>query len=120
MKKLFDLLRAIQLFGVKIIQHMTKLELYSGSWLEKINNANDFDAYITRLSPPEVILSIYNVLYPYSDKLPKSQGEEPDLTNFFNLNAPKEMSSTNKILKMKVIYSLRILIKIILILIIVK
>ena len=95
-KKLLDLLRAIQLFGVKTMQHMTKPELYSGSWLEKINNANDFYAYISRLSPPEAILSIYNVLYPYSDKLPKSQGEEPDLANFFNLNAPKEMQSTTK------------------------
>ena len=95
-KKLLDLLRAIQLFGIKTMQHMTKPELYSGSWLEKINNANDFYAYISRLSPPEAILSIYNVLYPYSDKLPKSQGEEPDLANFFNLNAPKDLSSTNK------------------------
>lgn len=41
-KKLLELLRAIQLYGVKTMQHMTKPELYSGSWLEKINNANDF------------------------------------------------------------------------------
>ena len=95
-KKLLELLRAIQLFGVKTMQHMTKPELYSGSWLEKINNANDFYAYISGLSPSEAILSIYNVLYPYSDKLPKSQGEEPDLANFFNLNAPKDLSNTTK------------------------
>ena len=95
-KKLLELLRAIQLFGVKTMQHMTKPELYSGSWLEKINNANDFYAYISGLSPSEAILSIYNVLYPYSDKLPKSQGEEPDLANFFNLNAPKDLTGTIK------------------------
>ena len=95
-KKLLELLRAIQLFGVKTMQHMTKPELYSGSWLEKINNANDFYAYISGLSPSEAILSIYNVLYPYSDKLPKSQGEEPDLANFFNLNAPKDLAGTIK------------------------
>ena len=95
-KKLLDLLRAIQLFGVKTMQHMTKPELYSGSWLEKINNANDFYAYISGLSPSEAILSIYNVLYPYSDKLPKSQGEEPNLANFFNLNAPKDLSGASK------------------------
>ena len=86
-KKLLELLRAIQLFGIKTMQHMTKPELYSGSWLEKINNANDFYNYISGLSPSEAILSIYNVLYPYSDKLPKPQGEEPNLANFFNLNA---------------------------------
>ena len=95
-KKLLELLRAIQLFGVKTMQHMTKPELYSGSWLEKINNANDFYAYISGLSPSEAILSIYNVLYPYSDKLPKSQGEEPDLANFFNLNAQKDLTGTIK------------------------
>ena len=57
-KKLLELLRAIQLYGVKTMQHMTKPELYSGSWLEKINNANDFFNYITRLPPQEAILSI--------------------------------------------------------------
>ena len=95
-KKLLELLRAIQLYGVKTMQHMTKPELYSGSWLEKINNANDFYSYISGLSPPEAILSIYNVLYPYSDKLPKSQGEEPDLANFFNLNANMSKIDANK------------------------
>ena len=86
-KKLLELLRAIQLYGVKTMQHMTKPELYSGSWLERINNANDFYNYINDLSPSEAILSIYNVLYPYSDKLPKPQGEEPDLAFFFDLNS---------------------------------
>ena len=86
-KKLLELLRAIQLYGVKTMQHMTKPELYSGSWLERINNANDFYNYINELSPSEATLSIYNVLYPYSDKLPKAQGEEPDLACFFDLNS---------------------------------
>ena len=63
-KKLLDLLRTIQLFGVKTMQHIAKPELYSGSRLEKINNENDFYAYISRLSPPEDNLSIYNVLFP--------------------------------------------------------
>ena len=94
-KKLLELLRAIQLYGVKTMQHVTKPELYSGSWLEKINNANDFFNYIIRLSPQEAILSIYNVLYPYSDKLPKSQGEEPSLANFFNLNNANNNFSKN-------------------------
>ena len=91
-KKLLELLRAVQLYGVKTMQHVTKPELYSGSWLEKINNANDFFNYITRLSPQEAILSIYNVLYPYSDKLPKAQGDEPSLANFFNLNNPNNFA----------------------------
>ena len=94
-KKLLELLRAIQLYGVKTMQHMTKPELYSGSWLEKINNANDFFNYITRLPPQEAILSIYNVLYPYSDKLPKAQGDEPSLANFFNLNNPNNFIKTD-------------------------
>ena len=94
-KKLLELLRAIQLYGVKTMQHMTKPELYSGSWLEKINNANDFYNYINELSPPEAILSIYNVLYPYSDKLPKSQGEESDLACFFDLNSNKRDMFSN-------------------------
>ena len=94
-KKLLELLRAIQLYGVKTMQHMTKPELYSGSWLEKINNANDFFTYINDLSPSEAILSIYNVLYPYSDKLPKSQGEEPDLACFFDLNSNNRENLSN-------------------------
>ena len=98
-KKLLELLRAIQLFGIKTMQHMTKPELYSGSWLEKINNANDFYNYISRLSPSEAVLSVYNVLYPYSDKLPKPQGDEPNLANFFNLNTSKMMSKTDAINK---------------------
>ena len=93
-KKLLELLRAIQLYGVKTMQHMTRPELYSGSWLEKVNNANDFFNFISRLSPQEAILSIYNVLYPYSDKLPKAQGDEPSLANFFNLNNPNNFIKT--------------------------
>ena len=89
-KKLVELLRAIQQFGVKTMQHSTRPELYSGSWLEKINNASDFYKFLNELSPAEAILSMYNVLYPYSDKLPKSHGDEPDLACFFNLDNNKE------------------------------
>ena len=35
------------------------------------------------------------MLYPYSDKLPKSQGEEPSLANFFNLNNANNNFSKN-------------------------
>ena len=94
-KKLLELLRAIQLYGVKTMQHLTKPELYSGSWLEKINNANDFYNYINDLPPSEAVLSIYNVLYPYSDKLPKPQGEEPDLAFFFDLNSNRKDGLSN-------------------------
>ena len=94
-KKLLELLRAIQLYGVKTMQHLTKPELYSGSWLERINNANDFYNYINDLPPSEAVLSIYNVLYPYSDKLPKPQGEEPDLAFFFELNSNRRDGFSN-------------------------
>ena len=94
-KKLVELLRSVQQFGVKTMQHSTRPELYSGSWLEKINNANDFYNFLNGLSPAEAILSMYNVLYPYSDKLPKFHGDEPDLACFFNLDSNKDGNFSN-------------------------
>ena len=95
-KKLLELLRAVQAYGVKTMQHVTRPELYSGSWLEKINNASDFFDYVNNLSPSEASLSIFNVLHPYSDKLPKCLGEEPNLANFFDLNSNKNNLSNGR------------------------
>lgn len=83
-KKLISFLRNIQNYGVKSMQHLSKPELYSGSWLEKVNNVEDLYKFLSTLSSPEAAIAIFNVLSPYTDTLPKGKGDEPDLAYFFN------------------------------------
>ena len=83
-KKLVGYLRSIQAYGVKSMQHLSKPELYSGSWLEKISNVEDLYKYFSTLSSPEAAIAIFNVLSPYTDSMPKGKGDEQDLAYFFN------------------------------------
>ena len=83
-KKLVGYLRNIQAYGVKSMQHLTKPELYSGSWLEKISNVEDLYKYFSTLSSHEAIIAVFNVLSPYTETMPKGKGDEQDLAYFFN------------------------------------
>ena len=79
----------IQSYGVKTMQHLTKPEIYSGSWLERIHNIDDLYNFLKRLSPQESAIAIYNVLSPYSKTLPQGNGDEPNMAFFFNKNVKK-------------------------------
>ena len=82
--KLVNFMGDIQDYGVQTMQHLTKPELYSGSWLERIHNMDDLYKFLSKLSPQESAIAIYNVLSPYTKQLPKGNGDEPNMAFFFN------------------------------------
>ncbi len=82
--KLVNFMGEIQNYGVQTMQHLTKPELYSGSWLERIHNMDDLYKYLSKLSPQESAIAIYNVLSPYSKTLPQGNGDESNMAFFFN------------------------------------
>ena len=89
--KLVNFMGDIQSYGVKTMQHLTKPEIYSGSWLERIHNIDDLYNFLKRLSPQESAIAIYNVLSPYSKTLPQGNGDEPNMAFFFNKNVKKNI-----------------------------
>ena len=82
--KLVNFMGDIQNYGVQTMQHLTNPEIYSGSWLERIHNMDDLYKYLSKLSPQESAIAIYNVLSPYNKTLPKGNGDEPNMAFFFN------------------------------------
>ena len=97
-QKLVNQLSNIQNFGIQTMQHLQNPELYSGSWLEKITNANDLYNYLSKLSPQESAIAIFNVLQPYKKSMPQSKGEEQNFKNFFE---PKEIKTIREKLNKK-------------------
>jgi ankyrin repeat protein len=95
-EKLVSYLKNIQEYGVKSMQHLSKPSLYSGSWLESVNNIDDLFKAINTCSPTEAVLKIFNILSPYKNTFPQPKGEESDMANFFNETDRKNLQSTQK------------------------
>lgn len=98
--KLVAFMKNIQEYGVKSMQHLTKPSLYSGSWLENINNIDELYKYLNTLSSTEAVLRIFNILSPYENVFPQGKGQEVDMAIFFNegekvTNNFAKMSNTN-------------------------
>ena len=98
--KLISFLKNIQDYGVKTQQHLVKPELYSGSWLEKVNNINELYKFFGNYTPHESALAIYNIMIPFVNPLPKSKDGEQNMNLFFN--KPKkggfQIQSSNNII----------------------
>ncbi len=82
--KLISFLKNIQDYGIKTQQHLNKPELYSGSWLEKVNNINELYTFFGKYTPHESALAIYNIMIPFVSPLPKGKNEDKNMNLFFN------------------------------------
>jgi hypothetical protein len=69
-ERFFDLMRKIQEEGVKRKQHIRKPFIYTGSWMEGIQNIEDLYNSISKFTPTESCLCTFNVLWPYDKTLP--------------------------------------------------
>jgi hypothetical protein len=94
-ERLVDLLKSIQDYGVKSLQHLNKPSLYSGSWMENIKNIENLNEYLNSLSSTEAVLRIYNILFPYHGPFPQGKGEESDMANFFNPELNLSLTNMN-------------------------
>lgn len=68
-EKLMEFLRRIQQFGVQSKLHAKKEYLYSGSWMNNVKNYDDFMGQINGSTSSEACMKVFNLLFPYPEKL---------------------------------------------------
>ena len=82
--QLLQLLRRIQKFGIDSYVFKKKRYLYTGSWMEYVNNLDDLMLQVNGVNSNEACMKIFNVLFPYPEPLPLGQGDESSLNGFFD------------------------------------
>lgn len=83
-QKLLELLKRIQSFGVESFIYQKKPYLYSGSWMEYVQDLDGLMLQINGTTPNEACMKIFNVLFPYPKPLPAEIGDESTLNGFFD------------------------------------
>lgn len=81
--KLIKLMRKVQEYGINHNLHQKKKFIFSGSWMEKIDDISDLMASIYQTNSSETALKIFNVLYPYDKPLPVIDEEEDVIKEFY-------------------------------------
>jgi ankyrin repeat protein/Ca2+-binding EF-hand superfamily protein len=81
--KLVEILREVQAQGIIAQQHAKKPYLYSGSWIEGIQDAVELTHALNSCTPTEAALRVFNMLEPYPGKIPEGRRYEPMLDNYF-------------------------------------
>ena len=89
-EKLLDFMKNIQEYGIKSMQHLTNPSIYSGSWIENINNLEDFYKFLSKTDPSQAALCIFNLLNPYEGSFPSGKGEEKQMSMFFTKNTKEK------------------------------
>lgn len=82
--KLIKLLRKVQEYGINHDLHKKKKFLFSGSWMEKVDDLTDLMANIVESNSSEIALKLFNVLHPYDKPLPNIDEEEDVLKEFYD------------------------------------
>jgi hypothetical protein len=94
-EKMQEFLRNIQDYGIKSLQHLTNPSVYTGSWIENINNLEDFYKFIKKCDSCDAVIRVFNLLYPYDKNFPNSKGEEKLMSLFFGGNNT-QMNNVNE------------------------
>lgn len=82
--KFFSFMKTLQNEGVKALHHTKKPFIYTGSWLEGVQNLEQLYDLVKSVPPPEVMVRTFNILCPYDKPLPQSQGaQEAQLVQAF-------------------------------------
>lgn len=83
-------MRKIQEYGVCHNLHKKKKFIFSGSWMEKIDDITELMASIHETNSSETALKIFNILHPYDKPLPPIDEEEDALEEFYEENEKKK------------------------------
>jgi Ca2+-binding EF-hand superfamily protein/methyl-accepting chemotaxis protein len=92
--KLIKLMRKVQEYGINHNLHQKKKFIFSGSWMEKIDDVSDIMASIYQTNSSETALKIFNVLYPYDKPLPAIDEEEDVIKEFYQEETKKKYDPT--------------------------
>ncbi|CAI2364245.1 unnamed protein product [Moneuplotes crassus] len=81
--KLIKLMKKVQEYGVNHNLHKKKRYIFSGSWMEKVEDITELMASIHETNSSETALKIFNVIHPYDKPLPPIDEEEDALREFY-------------------------------------
>ncbi|EGR27440.1 hypothetical protein IMG5_196230 [Ichthyophthirius multifiliis] len=83
-EKFFKLMKNVQEEGIKVNQHLKKPFIYTGSWMESIQNVEDlYNLLSNNMNSTEATLCAFNILCPYEGELPKEEQNKEVIDNFY-------------------------------------
>ena len=77
------MLRKVQEYGINHDLHKKKKSLFSGSWMENVDDLTDLMANIVESNSSETALKLFNVLHPYDKPLPNIDEDEDIIKEFY-------------------------------------
>jgi len=103
-EKLIQIMKKLQDMGVRSNQHVKRPYLFTGSWMEGVSTVEQLFDRVKDLSPNEIGLRLFNILYPYDKDIPKETGDEIYSSKFygeyfrFDINADKDQDLRDSLL----------------------
>lgn len=84
-ERFFEMMKTVQEQGVKAFQHVKKPFIYTGSWMEGVQNLEDLYNLMSGVAPTEACLCAFNLLCPYDKPLPSADegGMQEAVDGFF-------------------------------------
>jgi hypothetical protein len=58
--------------------------MFTGSWMEYVRSLDDLMLQINGCRSNEAVMKVFNILFPYDKILPRGNGDELSLANFYN------------------------------------
>ena len=91
--KLIKLMRKVQEYGIKHDLHKKKKFIFSGSWMEKVDDISDLMASLFQTNSSETALKIFNVLNPYDKPLPAIDEEDDEMKEFYGVDRKNQFEA---------------------------
>ncbi|EGR27331.1 C2 domain protein [Ichthyophthirius multifiliis] len=82
-QRFYFFMKNIQQEGIKSWHHLKKPYIYTASWFEGIKSCEELYDVIKKISPCEATIRVFNILCPYEDQMPISDGKENIIDNFY-------------------------------------
>jgi hypothetical protein len=82
-EKFFTIMKKVQESGIKANHHLKRPYVYTGSWMEGINNMEELYAAIKDVPAGEACVRTFNILCPFDRQLPTGSGNEDVIDGFY-------------------------------------
>ena len=76
-------MKNVQEEGIRVNQHLKKPFIYTGSWMESVQNVEDLYNILSSLNSTEATLCTFNLLCPFEGNLPKQEENKEIIDNFY-------------------------------------
>lgn len=76
-------MKKVQESGIRANHHLKRPYVYTGSWMEGINNMEELYAAIKDVPAGEACVRAFNILCPFDRQLPTGSGNEDVIDGFY-------------------------------------